>query len=122
VVLVVACAFVVTRGVAWRRTLGPHALLGQSGGRRSVRRQRVPAAAITGLDLARELRLRAARVPGKPVAAVARAVAKLPYVPSGAQGVEAISHPAIMNTTKAKTQPGWRPRHTAIEALRSTLN
>ena len=31
------------------------------------------------------------------------------------------SHPAIMDTTKARTQLGWRPRHTAIEALRSTL-
>jgi nucleoside-diphosphate-sugar epimerase len=77
---------------------------------------------ITGLDVARELGLRPLRVPGKPVAAVARAIAKLPYLPSGAQWVEAISHPAIMDTTKAKTELGWRPRHTAIESLRSTLN
>lgn len=76
---------------------------------------------ITGVDVARELGLRAMRLPGGPVAAVARAVAKLPYLPSGAQWVEAMSHPAIVDTTKATTQLGWRPRHTAIDSLRSTF-
>ena len=76
---------------------------------------------ITFVDVARELGLRAVRLPGGPVASLARAVAKLPYLPSGAQWVEAMSHPAIMDTTKAKTQLGWRPRHTAIESLRSTF-
>lgn len=76
---------------------------------------------VTGVDVAREFGLRVLAVPGGPVAAVARAVAKLPYLPSGAQWVEAMSHPAIMDTTKAKTQLGWTPRHTAIESLRSTL-
>ncbi len=76
---------------------------------------------ITGVDVARELGLRAVRLPGGPVAALARGVAKLPYLPSRAQWVEAFSHPAIMDTTKAKAQLGWRPRHTAIESLRSTF-
>lgn len=76
---------------------------------------------ITCVDIARELGLRAVRVPGGPVAAAARAVAKLPFLPPGAQWVEAMSHPAIMDTTKAKTQLGWSPRHTAIESLRSTF-
>jgi nucleoside-diphosphate-sugar epimerase len=77
---------------------------------------------ITGVDIARVLGLRAVRLPGGPVAAVARAVAKLPYLPSGAQWVEAMSHPAIMDTTKAKTELGWGPRHTAIESLRSSFS
>jgi len=76
---------------------------------------------ITFVDVARELGLRAMRLPGGPVASLARAVTKLPYLPSGAQWVEVMSHPAIMDTTKAKTQLGWRPRHTAIESLRSTF-
>jgi nucleoside-diphosphate-sugar epimerase len=76
---------------------------------------------ITFLDVARELGFRAVRLPGGPVAAMARAAARLPYLPSGAQWVEAVSHPAIMDTTRARTQLGWRPRHSAIEALRSTL-
>jgi nucleoside-diphosphate-sugar epimerase len=35
--------------------------------------------------------------------------------------VEAFSRPVIMDTAKAKTQLGWRPRHTGREALRATL-
>jgi len=35
--------------------------------------------------------------------------------------VEAASHPAIMDTTKAKRDLGWVPRFTALEALRDTL-
>jgi nucleoside-diphosphate-sugar epimerase len=76
---------------------------------------------VTGVDVARELGLRPVRVPGRPVAAAARAVSNLPFLPSGAQWVEAISHPAIMDTTKAKTRLGWAPRHTAIESLRATV-
>jgi nucleoside-diphosphate-sugar epimerase len=35
--------------------------------------------------------------------------------------VEALSHPAIMDTTKAKTALGWKPRHSALESLRATV-
>ncbi|MCA1780778.1 MAG: NAD-dependent epimerase/dehydratase family protein [Dermatophilaceae bacterium] len=76
---------------------------------------------VTGLDVARALGLRAIPLPGKPVAAAARAVAKLPYLPSAAQWVETMSHPAIMDTSKAKAELGWTPRYTAIESLRSTF-
>jgi nucleoside-diphosphate-sugar epimerase len=76
---------------------------------------------VTGVDVARELGLRALRIPGRPVAATARAVSSLPFLPSGAQWVEAVSHPAIMGTTKAKTRLGWAPRHTAIDSLRATV-
>jgi nucleoside-diphosphate-sugar epimerase len=75
---------------------------------------------VTGVDVARELGLRAVRIPGRPVAAAARAVSSLPFLPSGAQWVEAVSHPAIMDTTKAKTRLGWTPRHSAIDSLRAT--
>lgn len=76
---------------------------------------------ITLVDIVRELGLRPVRLPGGPVAALARGVAKLPYLPSRAQWVEAFSHPAIMDTTKARTELGWMPRHTAIESLRATF-
>ncbi len=72
------------------------------------------------VDVARELGLRAVPVPGRPVAATARAVAKLP-LPSAAQWVEALSHPAIMDTTKAKAELGWAPQYSALEALRATI-
>ena len=76
---------------------------------------------VTVVDVARELGLRPVPVPGGIVAATARAVAKLPHLPSAVQWVEALSHPAIMDTTKAKAELGWKPRHTAIESLRSTF-
>ena len=76
---------------------------------------------ITLVDIARVLGLRPVRLPGGPFATLARGVATLPYLPSRAQWIEAFSHPAIMDTTKARTELGWRPQHTAIESLRSTF-
>ena len=72
------------------------------------------------VDVAREVGLAAVPVSGRPVAAAARAAAKLP-LPSTAQWVEALSHPAIMDTTKAKTELGWSPQYSAREALQETI-
>ena len=76
---------------------------------------------VTGVDIARELGFRPVRVPGRPVAAAARAAARFPFLPQQAQWVEAFSHPAVMDTTKARTELGWTPRHTALDCLRATL-
>ena len=51
----------------------------------------------------------------------ARMVSQLPWMPSFVSWVEAMSHPAVMDTTRAKTELGWEPRYTGIEALRDTL-
>jgi nucleoside-diphosphate-sugar epimerase len=77
---------------------------------------------ITLVDIARALGLRPVQLPAGPFASMARAVSRVPHLPSGAQWIEAFSHPAIMDTTKARTQLGWRPQHTAIESLRSTFH
>ncbi|MFZ0141558.1 MAG: NAD-dependent epimerase/dehydratase family protein [Aeromicrobium sp.] len=76
---------------------------------------------VNGADVLRELGFLPLTVPGKPMAAVARAISTLPFLPSGLQWVEALSHPAIMDTTKARTELGWRPKHSAIESLRASL-
>ena len=76
---------------------------------------------VTGADIIRELGLRPVPVPGRPFAAAARAVSRVPFLPSGLQWVEALGRPVIMDTTKAKTQLGWAPRYTAVESLRATL-
>lgn len=76
---------------------------------------------ITFVDVARALGLRPWPLPAAPVARLAGAAARLPHLPSGAQWVEALSHPAIMDTTKARTVLGWAPRHTAADSLRSTF-
>jgi nucleoside-diphosphate-sugar epimerase len=75
---------------------------------------------LTSADVAREYGLRPLPIPAGPIQLAARTLAALPFLPPAAQWVEAASHPAIMDTTKAKNELGWTPRHTALEALRDT--
>ena len=78
---------------------------------------------LTGADVAGELGLAPVPVPGRLVRAAARAAAALPKwgLPPALDWVEALSHPAIMDTAKAKDQLGWEPEYSAREALRDTL-
>ena len=76
---------------------------------------------LTTADVAREFGLIPLPVPAGPARLAARAVAALPFLPPAAQWVEAASHPAIMDTSKAKRDLGWTPRFTALEALRDTI-
>jgi nucleoside-diphosphate-sugar epimerase len=79
---------------------------------------------MSGSDVARELGLTPLPIPGSVVHAVAGAAAALPQppgTPPAAAWVEAASHPAIMDTTKAREELGWQPQYTAVEALRDTL-
>jgi nucleoside-diphosphate-sugar epimerase len=76
---------------------------------------------MTGGDIARELGLTPLPVPGKVVHAAAGAAAKVPKLPPAAGWVEAASHPAIMDTTRARDTLGWKPKYSAVEALRDTL-
>lgn len=55
------------------------------------------------------------------VRAVARGVAALPFAPAFAGRAESISHPAIMDASKAKQALGWHPRYASLEALRDTV-
>ncbi len=76
---------------------------------------------LTAADIAREFGLIPVPLPAGPAQFAARAIAALPFLPPAAQWVEAASHPAIMDTTRAKQDLGWTPRITALEALRDTL-
>jgi nucleoside-diphosphate-sugar epimerase len=76
---------------------------------------------LTSADVAREFGLIPLPLPAGPARLAARAVAALPFLPPAAQWVEAASHPAIMDITRAKNELGWAPRYTALEALRDTL-
>jgi nucleoside-diphosphate-sugar epimerase len=76
---------------------------------------------ISGVDVARELGLLPVPLPARPAHAAARALSRVPLLPHSAQWVEALSHPAIMDTTRAKQQLGWQPRHTARDALLDSL-
>ncbi len=79
---------------------------------------------VTGSDVVRELGLTPMPIPAGAVYAATRTLARLPWpaiVPPAAEWVEALSHPAIMDTSKARTQLGWKPAYSGIEALRDTL-
>ena len=76
---------------------------------------------LSFVDVAREVGLRPIPMPAGPTQLAARAMAKVPFLPSFVSWVEAMSHPAVMDTTRAKTELDWQPRYTGLEALRDTL-
>src|SRR3954465_1708579 len=76
---------------------------------------------LTAVDVAREYGALPIPVPAAPAEFAARAISRLPFLPPAAEWVEAFSHPAIMDTTRAREQLGWRPRYSGLEALRATL-
>lgn len=76
---------------------------------------------LSFVDVARQLGVMAVPVPGLPVQVAARLVSRLPFLPSRAQWVEAVSHPAVMDTSRAKHELGWVPQFTARESLRATF-
>jgi nucleoside-diphosphate-sugar epimerase len=79
---------------------------------------------VTLADVARELGLLPVPVPAglaQSTARLASAVPLPPLVPPAAEWVEALSHPSIMDTSKATRELGWSPRYTSLEALRSAL-
>ena len=79
---------------------------------------------LTGADVIRELGLAPLSLPGALLRRAARAATALPrppFVPPAADWVEALSQPAIMDTTKARTELGWTPRYTGLQALRATI-
>ncbi|MGY1987241.1 NAD-dependent epimerase/dehydratase family protein [Blastococcus sp. SYSU DS0669] len=76
---------------------------------------------VTAADVAREFGALAIPLPAAPAQAAARAMSRLPFLPPVAEWIEAASRPAIMDTTRAREELGWRPRYTGLEALRDTL-
>jgi nucleoside-diphosphate-sugar epimerase len=79
---------------------------------------------LSATGVVRELGLAPVPVPGGLARVPARAVAALaglPFIPPAAAWAEVLTHPAIMDTTKAKRELGWSPRYSGLEALRATL-
>ncbi len=76
---------------------------------------------LSTMDIARELGFVPLPVPSGPVRIAARLATAAPFLPAQAQWVEVMTHPAIMDTFKARHELGWKPHHTALEALRITL-
>lgn len=72
---------------------------------------------LSGPEIARELGLLPLPVSAKPFQRLARLVAAVPAT----AWAESVSHPPIIDTTKAKRELGWAPRHSAVDALRATI-
>ncbi|MEJ7891337.1 MAG: NAD-dependent epimerase/dehydratase family protein [Solirubrobacteraceae bacterium] len=76
---------------------------------------------MTAAAVARALGVAAVSFPGRVVQKAARAAAAVPFLPPAGEWVEALAHPAIMDTSKARRELGWTPRHSAADALRATV-
>ncbi|MFL5836695.1 MAG: NAD-dependent epimerase/dehydratase family protein [Solirubrobacteraceae bacterium] len=76
---------------------------------------------LTVSDLASEMGYYAVPVPELAVEATAAITARLPFMPPEAAWIQAFRVPAIMDTTKARKQLGWRPKHSGRDALRAMV-
>lgn len=79
---------------------------------------------LTGSDIAEELGLAPLAIPAKVIHKAFRGLSALPtpsFVPPVTEWVEAMSHPSVMDTTKAKDVLGWLPRWSSRGAIRATL-
>jgi nucleoside-diphosphate-sugar epimerase len=80
---------------------------------------------VSVADVVRELGLTPVTVPAGIVQSAARAATAIPlpsFAPPATEWIEAATRPAIMDTSKAKRELGWHPRHTALDALRAALH
>jgi UDP-glucose 4-epimerase len=76
---------------------------------------------LTMSDLATALGWYSVPMPEIAVEAAAGLVARLPFVPAEAQWIEAVRSPVLMETSKARRELRWRPRHDADETLRAMV-
>jgi len=82
------------------------------------------AGTLTAHDVARAVGLAPIPLPLGISQRGARALASVPMpasAPPLTGWVEAVSHPAIIDTTRATRDLGWLPRYTGLEALRATV-
>ncbi|CPR12595.1 NAD dependent epimerase/dehydratase [Mycobacterium bohemicum DSM 44277] len=72
---------------------------------------------VTVSDVARALGGRPVRVPAVAASAASAAISKVPKVPSMFEWLHSARTSVVMDTSKAKTQLGWRPVHSSAETL-----
>ena len=77
---------------------------------------------LTLSDVAHALGWYSIPMPELALDAIAGLVARVPFVPSEAQWIEALREPALMDTTKARRELRWRPKHDARETLRGMVD
>jgi UDP-glucose 4-epimerase len=76
---------------------------------------------VTVHDVAKSLGWRALPIPRPALKALSELVSRAPLVPAQARWINAIRKPVLMDTSKARRELRWRPRHDAHETLRETV-
>jgi UDP-glucose 4-epimerase len=76
---------------------------------------------LTVGQLAEELGWYSIPVPELAVDAVAEMISRLGFLPAQVQWISAFREPVIMDTTKARRELRWRPKHGALQTLRETI-
>src|SRR5271165_527904 len=59
------------------------------------------------------------RVPGVAATAALTVIAHMPFVPSGLEWLHVARASVVMDTSKAKSQLGWKPKYTSAETLQA---
>jgi nucleoside-diphosphate-sugar epimerase len=72
---------------------------------------------VTVADVAKALGGRPVRVPAVAATAASAAISRVPFMPSMLEWLHTARTSMVMDTTKAKTQLGWRPLHSSAETL-----
>jgi nucleoside-diphosphate-sugar epimerase len=76
---------------------------------------------VTISDLADELGWHCVGAPVSLLDAVAEAATRVPFAGARLDWIHALRSPVLMDTSKARAELGWRPRHDARETLRQTV-
>lgn len=79
------------------------------------------AGTVTTGDYARAVGALPVPVPGALVGLGSRLLAASPWAPAWAEWLHTLRVPMLMDTSKARDQLGWVPRHTAAETLAATV-
>jgi nucleoside-diphosphate-sugar epimerase len=77
---------------------------------------------VTVSEVAKALGGRPVRVPAVAASAASAAISKVPFVPSMLEWLHSARTSVVMDTTKARTQLGWHPVHSAQETLAALAN
>jgi nucleoside-diphosphate-sugar epimerase len=72
---------------------------------------------LTMSDLAQALGWYSVPLPEIALGATAELVARVPFLPAEAQWIESLRTPVLMDTSKARRELRWRPKHDSRETL-----
>jgi nucleoside-diphosphate-sugar epimerase len=72
-------------------------------------------------DLAHALGWYSIALPDLAMDATAKVVSRFPLLPASASWLHAVRVPVIMDSSKAKSKLGWRPRYDSLETLAETV-